>query len=102
MSKHITGITQIKNVDILKKVLESQNISYEEHDHTISWGEGYSHMKIDLKTGEVSYDQMYGSALSQIKRSYSEQFLKNEILKKGHKIESVKQLGDCIEIIANY
>lgn len=102
MSKRVQGITQIKNVDILKKILENQNTKYKIHDHVVSWGEGYSHIEIDLQTGEVQYDQMYGSTLAQIKRNYSEQFLKTEILKKGHKIESIKQVGECIEIIANY
>jgi hypothetical protein len=102
MSKRVKGITQIKNASLLKRVLEDQHIDYIEKDDTISWGEGFGFMKIDLTTGEMTYDEMYGSALAQVKRKYSEQFLKAEILKKGHKIESIQYIGERIEIIAGY
>lgn len=102
MSEQVKGLTQIKNANILKEVLTSLNIEYTEDKDKISWGSGYSKMTVDMSTGEVKYDNMYGSTLAQIKRDYTTQFLRYEILKKGHKIESIKHIGEKIEIIANY
>ena len=103
MSKGIIGQTEIRNKLILKKALEEMGISYKElSDETMSWGESYNKMTIDLNTGEISYDNAKQRQVKEIQQMYSKQFIMQEILKKGHKVESVNTVDGNIEIIAGY
>jgi hypothetical protein len=103
MSMQVKGITTIKNATILKRTLEELGIEYKEHDNVISMGSGrYDRMSFKLANGEVVYDDMRRHQLNEIKQTYSKNFVLQEIAIKGHRVASVQNVGQNIEIIASY
>lgn len=103
MSKQIQGTTQITNKEILKKTLTEMGHSFKEVGNTISWGSGYRSASINLDTKKMSFDDMYGKTLNGVLQNYSKNLIKAEIMKKGHKVKSVKTLKTGqIEIVASY
>jgi len=103
MSKEVYGKTEIRNKLILKKTLEEMRISYKEiSEESIQWGSGYDKMTINLATGDLRYDHMRENKANELQQIYSKHFIMQEILKKGHKVESVQSVNGNIEIIAGY
>lgn len=103
MSKNVEGTTSINNRNILLQAFQELNINAQETSENIfSWGSGFRKMSIDLNSGKVRYDDMYKSNVEQLEQTYGKYFIIAEIRKKGHRVESVKQVGDEIEIIASY
>ena len=103
MSKRVQGITQIRDLLILKKTLEEMGISYKELSaERIAWGAGYDHVEVNLESGKVSYDEMRKQYIDNVQQNYSKNFILQQIAIKGHRIESVKTVGADIEIIAGY
>ncbi|MDO8640056.1 MAG: hypothetical protein Q7R33_00765 [Nitrosarchaeum sp.] len=102
MSKQVKGLTELHDSSILKQTLTEMNIHFNEKDSRIEWGAGYDKMSIDTSTGEVSYDEMKNHQLNALKKNYSKNFILAEIVKKGHRVDSVREVGGNIEIIAGY
>jgi hypothetical protein len=103
MSKTVKGITHIREMVILKKTLTEMNISFKElSEEKIAFGQGYDRVTIDTSNGDVHYDEMRKSFIDNLQQGYSKNLILAEILKKGHKVESVKTVGQNIEIIAGY
>lgn len=103
MSKFVEGITSINNRSILLQTLEELNIKAEEtSENAFVWGTGYRKMNVDLNSGKIRYDDMYKSSVEQLEQTYGKHFIIAEIRKKGHRVESIKQVGNEIEIIASY
>jgi len=103
MSTSVIGLTEIRNTAILKQTLTELGISYREvNAETLTWGEGYQKMMINTNTGEIKYDNMYNESVNHIKQNYSKNFIIAEIAKKGHRISSINNVNNTIEIIASY
>lgn len=104
MSKQVKCITTIKNLQILKKTLDEVGIHYSENNDivAIESREAYDKIEFNLKNGDVDYDEMQQRKLNEIKQNYSKNFILNEIAIKGHRVTSVKNIGNNIEIIASY
>jgi hypothetical protein len=103
MSKTVKGITHIREMAILKKTLEEMNISFKDLSaEKIAFGQGYDRVTIDVTNGDVHYDEMRKQFIDTLQQNYSKNFILAEILKKGHKVDSVKVVGQNIEIIAGY
>jgi hypothetical protein len=103
MSKSITGVTDIRNMTILKQSLTELGISFNElNAEKMTWGTGYQKMTVDISTGEIRFDEMYAKNVNQIKQAYSKHFILAEIAKKGHRINSVNTVNGNIEIVAGY
>jgi hypothetical protein len=103
MSKEVKGITRIKDAAILKKTLTEMGIVFKEvSSEKIAWGVGYDKCQVNTATGDVRYDEMRNHFLEKLQQNYSKNFIYAEILKKGHKVESVNIVGNDIEVIASY
>jgi hypothetical protein len=103
MSKQVQGVTQIRDMAILKSTLTEMGISFKElNAETVAWGQGYDKVSVNVGTGKVSYDEMRKANIDQLEQTYGKNFILAEIAKKGHRVESVTNVGRNIEIIASY
>ena len=103
MSKQIQGTTQITNKEVLKATLTEMGTKFTENNDTISWGSGYQSCSINFATKVVSHDDMYGKNLNGVQQNYTKNLIKAEIIKRGHRVKSVKTLkSGQIEIVASY
>lgn len=78
--------------------ISAQSLSAE----SVTFGQGYDKVTIHTDSGEVQYDEMRHSLIDEVQKMYSKNQILNEIAIKGHRVESVKQVGENIEIIASY
>jgi hypothetical protein len=88
---------------ILKKTLEEMNINSQQLSaESLTFGQGFSKVVCHTDSGQVEYDEMRRSFIDDLQKGYSKNLILNEIAIKGHRVESVKQVGANIEIIASY
>ena len=103
MSKKVLGVTTINNREILLQTLTEMGLSPKEsNENVFTWGQGFSKISVDLNAGKISYDDMRKSDVEKLEQAYSKNNIIAEIRKKGHRVDSVNQVGDTIEIIAGY
>jgi hypothetical protein len=103
MSKQVKGITLIRDVLILKKTLQEMGISFHElNAESLTFGTGYDKVTVHTDSGQVQYDEMRHQFIDDMQKTYSKNQILNEIAIKGHRVESVRQVGANIEIIASY
>lgn len=105
MSTDVFGTTIIKNIEILKQTLTELGISHTvKNDHVveITGSSRFDTMNFDLDSGKVKYDSMRDHELDRIKQGYSKNFILAEVRKKGHRVQSINNVNNQIEIIASY
>jgi len=103
MSQEVKGVTEIRDRLIAEQTLKELGISFREvNKETLAWGSGYDEVTLNLSTGEVEYDSDRSRAINEVKQTYSKNFILAEILKKGHRVDSINKVGPDIEITAGY
>ena len=101
MSKRVEGVTTIKNREVLLQTLTEMGLNpHETNENVFVWGQGFQKTSVDLNSGKISYDDMYKSNVQKLEQMYGKNNIVAEIRKKGHRVESIKMVGDVIEIIA--
>lgn len=98
MSREVKTQFEVRDMRIMKDVLASMGIDYNEiNSDQLSISRNYRNIVIDANEGTISCDSVAENEVNQIKQNYTVAFVKDRAIKEGmHLQEVMNEYGEVV------
>jgi len=87
MSREVEVLFEIRSMPIMRDTLARMNLNYSESkEEILTIQRPYHNIVINGKTGQISYDESYEWDIDNIRRNYSVNWYKDELIREGNEI----------------